>query len=252
MTQGRLRRAYLKEPPDGDGRATLDPDESHHLVRVLRLREGDAIAVFDGRGGEWEARVVEAASARVIVAVGDPRTGTVEPPVRVLLLQAVARPERIEWVLQKGTEVGVSAFRLFGCARAEASWPSASRLERYRRVVLEACKQSGRRVLPPVDLGAVGDPPMDGPGIVLDPRPALPLGEILAGPRHAVVALAIGPEGGLEPDELAGLAAKGWLRAGLGPRVLRTETAGAIAASIVLFAWGDLGSARMPPTSRAG
>lgn len=242
VTVERLRRAFLWEPADAQGRATLDPEESHHLVRVLRVRPGDAIAVFDGRGGEWEARVVDAARDRVTVSVGAPRAGAVEPNVRVLLDQALARPERIEWVLQKGTEVGIAAFRLVPAVRAEAPLPSPSRLERYRRVVLEACKQSGRRVLPAVEVGPFGEPPSDGLAVLLDPDPsARPLAALLEGATRRHVRLAVGPEGGFDRREAADLEGRGFLRARLGPRVLRTETAGAIAAAIVLFAWGDLG-----------
>jgi len=163
------------------------------------------------------------------------------------LFQALARPEKIEWVLQKGTEVGVAEFRLVASERVEAPPPSLGRLDRYARIVMEACKQSGRRRLPPLSLGALPTPPEGVVAIVLSPdRGVDPLGTVLAGTKPEDVWLAVGPEGGFSPAELDTLIGAGWRPASLGPRVLRTETAGVVAAAIVLHTWGDLG----PPSPR--
>jgi 16S rRNA (uracil1498-N3)-methyltransferase len=218
---------------------------------VLRLGRGDALAVFDGRGGEWEATLDAVSRDEAWVVVGEPRGGSVESPLPVVLAQALTRPEKLEWVLQKGTELGVAAFRLVPTARAEVEAPTPARLERYRRIVLEAVKQSGRRVIPAVEVGPIVDPPAGCAGLLLDPSPGTPtLGSLLAGPRPGAVAIAVGPEGGFAPEETASLAGRGWHRAGLGPRILRTETAGAVAAAIVLHVWGDLGAAgpHRPPS----
>ena len=237
----RLRRAFLPSASTG-ARADLDPEESHHVARVLRARAGDDLSVFDGRGGEWDATVEAVAGDRVTVRVGAPVTDPVEPPIRIVLHQALVRPEKLEWVLQKGTELGVASFRLLATERGERA-PSASRLTRYERITLEACKQSGRRVVPAVEPAASpARPGADVIALVLDTSPqAPPLGSVLAGAPPAEVWIAVGPEGGWTGEELAGLDAHGWRRASLGPRTLRTETAGAIAAAIVLHAWGDLG-----------
>jgi 16S rRNA (uracil1498-N3)-methyltransferase len=112
---------------------------------------------------------------------------------------------------------------------------------------MEACKQSGRRHVPSVALGSLGVPPNDVAAFVLShAEGASTLGDLLAGRPFGEVWIAIGPEGGFSETEVDGLASVGWRRASLGPRVLRTETAGAIAAAIVLHRWGDLG----PPTAR--
>jgi len=244
MSDG-LRRAFLPATPAPGARVDLDPEESHHVARVLRLKAGDPLAVFDGKGGEWEASIEVAARDRVTVVVGPARGGEVEPGLRVVVFQSLTRPEKLEWVLQKGTEIGVSAFRLVGAERAEAPPPSPARLSRYGRIVMEACKQSGRRVLPSISSGPLV-PPGDGVlGIILAVSEAIaPLGALLEGPRAAEVWLAVGPEGGFTGVEVAAATEAGWRPASLGPRVLRTETAGAIAAAIVLHAWGDLGASR--------
>ncbi len=241
MTAG-VRRAFLAVTPKPTDRVDLDADESHHVSRVLRLKAGDALAVCDGKGGEWEATIEAPFRDRVTVVVGAPREGHVEPGLRVVVFQALTRPEKIEWVLQKGTEIGVSAFRLVASDRAEAPPPSPGRLTRYERIVMEACKQCGRRVLPILALGPL-DPPGRGVlGIVLAHASGVAsLGAILAGPKTDEVWLAVGPEGGFSEAEIEAAVASGWRRASLGPRVLRTETAGAISAAIVLHTWGDLG-----------
>jgi len=237
-----LRRAFLAVTPKPADRVDLDPDESHHVARVLRLKTGDALAVFDGKGGEWEATIEVPSRDRVTVVVGGVRAGHVEPELRVVVFQALTRPEKLEWVLQKGTEIGVSAFRLVGSERVEAPPPSPSRLSRYERIVMEACKQCGRRVLPALTLGSLAPPDGGVLAIILAHGAGVaPLGSVLAGPKAAEVWLAVGPEGGFSDDEIEAAVASGWRRASLGPRVLRTETAGAIAAAIVLHAWGDLG-----------
>jgi 16S rRNA (uracil1498-N3)-methyltransferase len=244
----KCRRAFVAASPSPGARVDLDPEESHHVARVLRLKPGEALHLIDGKGGAWAATIVDVARDRVTVVIGDALAGEVDPELRVVLYQALSRPEKIEWVLQKGTEIGVSAFRLVGSERVEAPPPSPARLTRYERIVLEACKQSGRRRLPGVALGAIDTPPESVLAIALACGAGLPsLGSLLSGPRRKEVWFAVGPEGGLTEGELAALTARGWGVASLGPRVLRTETAGTVAAAIVLHAWGDLGPVSVQP-----
>jgi 16S rRNA (uracil1498-N3)-methyltransferase len=240
----RSRRAFAAAIPVPGEPLTLDPDESHHVARVLRLKAGDALSVFDGRGGEWDGTIADLSRDRVRVLVGAERPGRVEAALRVVLYQAFVRPEKIEWVLEKGTEIGVAEFRLVAADHAEAPPPSPARMARYERIVLTACKQSGRRTLPAVCVGPWESPGAGVLAIVCALAPGGPtLGDLLAGPPRSEVWLAVGPEGGFSEREIQGAAAQGWRRASLGPRVLRTETAGAVAAAIVLNRWGDLGPA---------
>jgi 16S rRNA (uracil1498-N3)-methyltransferase len=239
----RLRRAFIDVTPSPGDRVALDPEESHHVARVLRLKTGAGLEVFDGKGLGWEATIDAYAGERVTVVVGAPCDPiAVEPSLRVVVFQAIVRPEKIEWILQKGTEIGVAEFRLFDAERAEAPAPSPSKLTRYRRIVMEACKQSGRRKIPALTLGPLDRPNEHVAAFVLAHIPGVDtLGAGLSGRRLPEVWLAVGPEGGLTDGEISALTARGWRCASLGPRVLRTETAGAVAAAIVLHAWGDLG-----------
>lgn len=240
----RLRRAYHPTTPQPGDRVVLGADESHHIARVLRLRAGDALSVFDGHGGEWEATVDEISRDGVAIRVGGPREGSVEAPLRVRLFQAASRPERLEWVLQKGTELGIASFVIVTTERCDADPPSPARLERFRKIVVEAVKQSGRRSVPEVALGPLAAPPGSVRALLLDTSPeALPIGSELAAPAPAEAWLAVGPEGGLTDSELATWRDRGWRPVALGPRILRTETAGPIAAAIVLHRWGDVGNA---------
>lgn len=245
----KVRRAFLSESPVPGGRATLDPEESHHVARVLRLRTGMSLEVFDGCGGAWEAKIDDLSRERVTVSVGAALSpAPVEPALRVVVCQAVVRPEKVEWVLQKGTELGVAAFRLIATERTESPAPSPSRLARYRRIVMEACKQSGRLILPTMSVGPLETPGDGVAGIVLTPTGTVTLGTVLAAPPAPEVWLAVGPEGGFSDREIDSLSARRWRSASLGPRVLRTETAGSVAAAIVLHAWGDLGPVDSPRT----
>jgi 16S rRNA (uracil1498-N3)-methyltransferase len=203
------------------------------------------VDVFDGKGREWSG-VFEGGS---VVRLHDELFHPVEPPVAITLLQAGSRPERIEWVLQKGTEVGIVAFRWIETARVEVEAPSPAKLDRWRRILVEAAKQSGRRVVPSFDVEPRWPRPPGAEAALLLTPSADPIAAALGSRRAAAVEIAVGPEGGFEAAETAALAAFGWVPAGLGPRILRTETAGPLAAALVLHVWGDLGASGAPVDS---
>ena len=245
----RIRRVYHPSVEGSDTLILLEPDEARHVARVLRLRTGDSVSVFDGRGREWSGTLIASRPSTVRVKVGEERHDPVEPDLEVVLYQGLCRPDRLDWVIQKGTEIGFSGFRIVEDARSQIPPPSPSRFARWNRVALEACKQSGRRRLPEVT-GPLARPPVPEEGALgllleANHRQARPLGEVLTGPRPERVWLAVGPEWGFDPQEVRAMTASGWISCALGPRTLRTETAGMIAGGVVLHAWGDLGSPRV-------
>ena len=230
----------------------LERSLAHQLARVLRLREGERIVLLDGSGSEREIELLTVNPRRVVGVVRETRRGFSEPKLAVTLYQALVPRDKLEQVLQKGTEVGVSAFVPVSCARSlvrDRDMADERRVTRWRRIVQEAAEQSGRAGMPQV-------------------RPALPLAQALteataAGPaliawegerrrsirdalRAALVgadmslSLFVGPEGGFTEAEVAAGREAGVLSISLGPRILRTETAGPVLAALALYEAGDM------------
>lgn len=225
------------------------PDEAaHHAFRVLRLEDGDAIVLFDGRGGEWQARLHRAGrGARAVLEsyVAEDR----EPALRVTLVQALPAGDKMDFVVQKCTELGVAAIQPVAAKRSVIRL-SGDRLERrvqhWRQVAIAACEQCGRNqppvVAPIVDLPQylarmAAENGSAQARWLLVPAGGARLREMPTPPAgvHALV----GPEGGFEEEELKAAALAGFGPVGLGPRVLRTETAGAAAIAAMMALWGD-------------
>ncbi len=243
----RLWRAHVPGDWRPGDRVPLSSADAHHVLKVLRLKDGAELAVFNGHGSEWTGTLERDGAGRAAVVLEQPRTDPVEASTAVTLYQAACRADRLEWVLQKGTEIGVHAFRLVRTARSSETRRGGFREARWRRILEEACKQSGRRsvpeLYPPV--------PLNDPGIldssrsvsiVLDSRPGTPgLSSSLDGLTGGPIRLLVGPESGFSGPEIDLLVKAGWNAACMGPRTLRTETAGLVAAALVLSALGDLG-----------
>jgi 16S rRNA (uracil1498-N3)-methyltransferase len=249
---GRLWRVHHPGLPTSPGASfELVADEARHVCRVLRLKPGDRIAVFDGEGSEWQAVIERAEGERVSVTLKTAVAGAVEPAMEVVLFQGLCRAERMEWLVQKATEVGISAVLAIATERPGRKVVTDHRLARWRRIAVEACKQSGRRCVPRVDVyTALPASPSTGTlGLLLDAEPGTPPLADVCAPEAAPpprVWLAVGPEGGFEPHEINAWARQGWQRVGLGPRTLRADTAGVVVAAIVLHRWADLGTGSPP------
>ena len=233
-------RAYHAPLPQSAGETVqLDAAESHHVARVLRRRTGERIDVFDGAGREWACAIESGGPRGLVVRLVEEVTHPVETGLPVVLFQA-CRPERLDWVVQKATELGVAEIRPIGMGTAGGA---VDRLVRLGRIAVEASKQCGRRTLPRLSpIPGLPPAPSGVLALLLDERPdAPPIGDALAGPPPAAVWLGVGPEAGFGEEIVERAVGEGWLRAGLGPRTLRTETAGIVAAAIVLHRLGDLG-----------
>jgi 16S rRNA (uracil1498-N3)-methyltransferase len=232
-------------PPErltGD-RVELAGEAHRHLARVLRVAPGDAVVVFDGRGEEIDATVVTVAARAVTLALGT-RRRQVLAGVAITLLQAVPRGERMDLLVQKTTELGVARIVPVIAARSVVR-PAADRARRWQSIAEEASRQSGRadvpEVTPPQPLAqalALADACPVRLALWEEER-VRPLRQALADGGRAV-ALLVGPEGGLAAAEVEAARAAGFVTVGLGPRILRVETAAIVAVALVQAASGGL------------
>lgn len=243
----RRHRTYTPIPLETGQEVELDPRAAHRLGRVLRVRPGDTVVLFNGDGRDAEATVAAATKAGVTVRVESVEAVDNESPLAITLAQGIARGERMDIALQKAVELGVAGIQPLFCSRTEVKLSGArlaKRMDHWRGVIIAACEQSGRARLPclhePLGLDAwLTDPPA-GSKLVLRPEARVALPTLR---RLDRACLLIGPEGGLAPREIAAAETAGFEPVRLGPRVLRTETAGPAALAVLQALWGDLGGA---------
>ena len=242
-----MRRFTLPPERVVDGRVTFDAEESRHLTRVLRLRPGDTVVATDGAGRDYTVRLdrVGEASTGTVLAVAP---GVPDSPLAVTLVQGVPKGDKMEAIVRAATELGVARVRPAVCERTvvrlePGRWRDRAR--RWQRVAREAAKQCGRAVIPEVDAPRPLAECLAGNGADLRlccwEGGGTPLHEALAlttAPRS--VLLVVGPEGGLAPPEVEAARERGLTIASLGPRILRTETAGPAVLAILQARVGDL------------
>ena len=232
----------------------LDGALSHRLRHVLRMRKGDSLILLDGTGYEYPAVLEEADGPTLRVRVLERRKGPPEPPVEIVLYQSLIKGDRFDWVLEKGTELGVAKFVPLLSQRGVVRPRSDRRArgERWRRVVTEAAEQCGRCVLPEISpVTELDDALASASGLRLllwEEERALGLRTVLreelpssARRGRGTVSLFVGPEGGFTPEEVESARARGAQIVSLGSRVLRSETAGVAVVAAVLYELGELG-----------
>ena len=242
----RLTRVFVDLPLAPGARVVLPESAGAHLVRVLRLREGEACVLFNGDGHDYDATLLSAGKRGVEAQVNGVRIVDNESPLR-LVLQGIARGEKMDLILQKATELGVAAIAPVFADRTEVRL-DGDRLEKrvahWRSVIASACEQSGRaripELLPPCGLSeAAAALDADALKLTLDP-----LGEhrfdTLSPVNAAGIVIGIGPEGGWSEKDRTILRSAGFTGLRLGPRVLRTETAGLAAIAALQAKFGDL------------
>ena len=224
----------------------LPPAGAYHVARVLRMREGAPLSVFDGGGVEHRAEITRVEGDRVLVRLGEQIPRTSESPLRITLVQGVSRSERMDWTLQKATELGVAGIAPVLTSRSVVRLDekqAEKKQAHWRGIVVGACEQCGRAKVPhvaaPLTLRAyLASTKREGLRLVLSPSAPASLAGLTSMPTR--VELLIGPEGGLDDDELHAAAKAGFTPVRLGPRVLRTETAAVAALSVLQALWGDL------------
>jgi 16S rRNA (uracil1498-N3)-methyltransferase len=242
----RLTRVFVDAPLAPGARVALPESAGAHLVRVLRLREGEACVLFNGDGRDYDARLLAAHKRGVEAEVLDARAIDNESPLRVVLLQGIARGEKMDLILQKATELGVAGIVPVFADRTEVRLDGErldKRMAHWRSVVVSACEQSGRARIPELAPArglaeAAAAFATDALKLTLDPQGEHRF-ETLS-PLQAEVVVAIGPEGGWSEKDRIVLRESGFAGLRLGPRVLRTETAGLAAIAALQARFGDL------------
>ncbi|MNF50393.1 Ribosomal RNA small subunit methyltransferase E [compost metagenome] len=237
----RLSRFFI-DAPLSLGQHQLPETQAHYIGRVLRHAVGDAVQLFDGSGNEFLGELIEVGKKNVRVELREIFAGLAESPLHIHLGQGLSRGERMDWAIQKASELGANAITPIVSERCEVRLKDEradKRMAHWRQVAISACEQCGRSVIPLIH------PPL-GLGDWLEQTEAQlklvlhPVAEPLA--SHGTpqsLAFLIGPEGGLADAEVTQAQNAGFHAARLGPRVLRTETAPVVALSVAQQLWGD-------------
>lgn len=227
------------------GSLVVDGDDHHYLFRVRRLRPGSAVTLFDGAGREAEATVTSVSGDHAVLALEEPRKVAPAHACRVILMPALIKGERMDFCVQKLVELGVSEIAPVCTARTVVRLSgerARRRQERFVEIARDAARQSRRATVPEIHdiveldqaLRRVAEVPLK---LLLWPREQERLlHQVVAAPLPRAVCALIGPEGGLTPDEVERAVAAGFAPVGLGPQVLRAETAAVAVAAVLAFA----------------
>lgn len=241
-----MPRFYCPPPIPSSGSFDLPPDAAHHAARVLRLREGDPVQIFDGLGNERHGVIAELGSKHVVISGITAIDIDRESPLKVLLAQALTNSEKMDWVIQKTTELGVIGIQPLSTERSVARLTAErveKRIEHWQQVAISACEQCGRNTLPqiykPLDIMVWLQQMRESPvtKLILLPQGAVAL-HTQAKPQGKVVLL-IGAEGGFSQAESDVALRCGFTAIRMGARVLRTETAAVAGLAALQTLWGD-------------
>ncbi len=216
-----------------------------HLTRVLRLGDGDPVTLFNGDGHDYPAQLIGSGKRVAAQVLAREAAAAPEAGVAITLVQALARGEKMDWIIQKATEIGVARIVPVSSQRSEVRLDgerAEKRVEHWRKVAISACEQCGRARVPeitaPQPLHLAAETVEADMRCMLDPEGDLRLRDL--SPDITSAALLVGPEGGLDAHELSSLSRLGWQGLRLGKRVLRTETAGLVAVSALFALAGEL------------
>jgi 16S rRNA (uracil1498-N3)-methyltransferase len=251
LPQGLTVRRFLAPGADLSGDSVaITGDLYGHLVRVLRITTGERFILADGRGKQVEAEMgrIERGSATALVQRQLPEEAPAAG-LAVTIYHALPKGDKLDLIIEKGTELGAAAFVVFIGERSVAR-PDRQRLkgrlERWRRIALEAARQCGRNDIPGVEFAdslatALQASNQEVRLLLWEEERSATIGPLLRQPSPASVGIIIGPEGGISPEEAAEAQAAGYRAVSLGPRILRTETAGMAVLAILQALWGDMG-----------
>jgi len=245
-----MPRFYVPYPKIEKGKLKVEGQSVKHIRNVLRLRKGDEITVFDGSGKEYEGTIVGETPSFVIMAIQEIFPSKTESPLEITLAQSLLKGEKMDYLIQKATELGVKEIFPFFSARSipllEGSKRSA-RLRRWVKIAIEASKQCGRGVVPVIQpiqeySGLLLSASQESLRLILWEREGARLREVLTNFKAKTkVFFMVGPEGGFSQEEVENAKQAGFLPISLGERILRSETVSLSLLSIFQYEWGDMG-----------
>jgi 16S rRNA (uracil1498-N3)-methyltransferase len=245
-----MSRFYVPEPRIEGGMLKIEGDEIRHIRKVLRLRVGDKITVFDGQSREYEGPIVEESSTGVVVRIQNTHLSSKESPVEITLAQSLLKGEKMDFLIQKATELGIKEIIPFFSSRSVPRLEKSARLKRYQRwekIAVGASKQCGRAVIPKIEpiyeyAEMLKSASPDVLRLLLWEREGTRLKKILEGVKEdRKIFFIVGPEGGLSQEEVEQAVEAGFTPIFLGERILRAETAPLSLLSILQYELGDMG-----------
>ncbi|MGH8153431.1 MAG: 16S rRNA (uracil(1498)-N(3))-methyltransferase [Rhodanobacteraceae bacterium] len=241
-------RLFIDAPLEPGCELRLPASAARHALRVLRLKVGDRVTLFNGDGRQYVARLLAGGERHACARIDTVAAPERESALRLTLVQALARGEKMDWVVQKATELGAVSIVPVVSTRSEVRLDAVrgeKRVDRWRAIAIAACEQSGRNVLPKIAVPlaleaflAADTAPTPAARWVL--QPGQPGGLRSLGALPPAMTIAVGPEGGFDDGDLSRLRAADYRELTLGPRILRTETAGIAALAALQAVYGDL------------
>ncbi len=236
---------------DQDNEVILSEEETHHILRVMRKKKGQKIHLLDGSGYIYEAQIMEQDGKQLRASILSKEFVQKELAKRTVLIQSLCKGEKMDWVVQKATELGVQRIIPIESDRSDVHYPknrADNKITRWKKIAQEATKQCGRGIVPDIDpveslhSWAKNDlPPQVALFVSWENEDKRSIQEALDSLPEGIQELwfAVGPEGGWSPEEIRLLQSRGAITIGLGKRILRTETAGLLILSSVFYAFGD-------------
>lgn len=245
-----MSRFFINEKDINANSITITGDDVTHIKRVLRLNAGDSLTLCDGKGSDYSVKIEKVEGDRIITGIMSVERSSTEPPFEVTLFQGLPKSDKMELIIQKCVELGVNRVVPVSTGRTVVKLENAkdtqNKVNRWRRISLEAAKQCNRGAVPEIEMPVSFDKALElsaGSQLGIIPYEKERSGglkKILTGDFQSI-SVFIGPEGGFTEEEIEKALLKGLKPVTLGPRILRTETAGPAVLSILMYALGDMG-----------